>query len=289
MGTSTFLDEIKMMQKGACSRISILGCGWLGLPLAQCLVGDGFFINGSTTSAEKLNLLSNLGINAYQLNCNPALECHSTKEFFNSDCLFLNIPFRRDLEDPSFYEHQIDSVIEAVEKSSIRFVIFAGSTSIYPSYLENACETEEFQCEDSRAQILKNIEIKLLSSKCFKATVLRFAGLYGGSRKIGSFLSGKTVTRSADSPVNLVHLDDCLQIIRQVIVKQIYGEVLNVCSDVHPTRRNLYEQAALILGKEPPHFIEDASAIKKIVSNTKLKTLLDYQFLHPDPMKDLNI
>ena len=34
--------------------IGILGCGWLGLPLAQQLVEDGHIVRGSTTQNSKL-------------------------------------------------------------------------------------------------------------------------------------------------------------------------------------------------------------------------------------------
>ena len=35
-------------------QVSILGCGWLGLPLAKSLIEKGFSVNGSTTSVEKI-------------------------------------------------------------------------------------------------------------------------------------------------------------------------------------------------------------------------------------------
>ena len=38
-------------------QISILGCGWLGLPLAQQLVHEGYQIHGATTSEKKLIVL----------------------------------------------------------------------------------------------------------------------------------------------------------------------------------------------------------------------------------------
>ena len=42
-------------------QISILGCGWLGLPLAKALLEKGFSVKGSTTSVQKLPLLKNIG------------------------------------------------------------------------------------------------------------------------------------------------------------------------------------------------------------------------------------
>ena len=38
-------------------RISILGCGWLGLPLAKELLDRSFEVKGSTTSSNKLDQL----------------------------------------------------------------------------------------------------------------------------------------------------------------------------------------------------------------------------------------
>ena len=49
------------------TQISILGCGWLGLPLAKALLENSFLVNGSTTSIEKLSVLENSGIQGFQI------------------------------------------------------------------------------------------------------------------------------------------------------------------------------------------------------------------------------
>ena len=49
-------------------QISILGCGWLGFPLAQQLMCQGFQIKGATTSESKLSVLQNAGISPFLLN-----------------------------------------------------------------------------------------------------------------------------------------------------------------------------------------------------------------------------
>ena len=38
-------------------RVSVLGCGWLGKPLAISLLDEGYSVKGSTTSEDKLELL----------------------------------------------------------------------------------------------------------------------------------------------------------------------------------------------------------------------------------------
>ena len=45
------------------SKISILGCGWLGLPLAKSLLKKKHELKTSTTSPEKMEKLENLGLN----------------------------------------------------------------------------------------------------------------------------------------------------------------------------------------------------------------------------------
>ena len=45
--------------------IGILGCGWLGLPLAKKLIEKGYSVNGTTTSSNKLKVLQNAGINPF--------------------------------------------------------------------------------------------------------------------------------------------------------------------------------------------------------------------------------
>jgi len=54
-------------------RISILGCGWLGLQLAKRLreLDITSTIKGSTTSSEKLETFKNEGIQAFNFNLNP--------------------------------------------------------------------------------------------------------------------------------------------------------------------------------------------------------------------------
>lgn len=47
--------------------ISILGCGCMGVPLAEEFIKDGINIKGSTSTHEKLELLRQKGIQAYHI------------------------------------------------------------------------------------------------------------------------------------------------------------------------------------------------------------------------------
>lgn len=264
--------------------VSVLGCGWLGLPLAQRLVREGYLVKGSTTRPEKLPILERSNITPFLIQCLPGIHGRDLKVFFQSSVLFLNIPFRRNLADPSDYQRQIESVILHARSSPIEFVIFAGSTSVYPDSMPDAREDAPFIPDNRRARVLYDIEQSLLGNSHFQATVIRFGGLYGGTRKIGGFLAEKKEVQGGDRPVNLIHRDDCIEIVVRIIAQDIRGEILNACSDGHPTRRELYTKAALRIGLDPPQFEEEPPASHKIVRNGKLKKLLNYTFQHPDPL-----
>ena len=48
-----------MIQK---DKIGIIGCGWLGLPLAKLFLKNDFLVKGSTTSKEKIKNLKSHNI-----------------------------------------------------------------------------------------------------------------------------------------------------------------------------------------------------------------------------------
>ena len=113
------------------------------------------------------------------------------------------------------------------------------------------------------------------------------AGLYGPDRHPARFLSGKKNLKNGDAPVNLIHRDDCIAIISQIIEGTISGEIFNCCSDGHPSRKEFYTKASIVAKLPPPHFLEENTFSFKIVSNKKLKQKLNYSFIHPDPMTSI--
>lgn len=266
--------------------VSILGCGWLGLPLARQLVKRGYTVKGSTTTPKKLETFKEFRIEPFLIECSPELGGKRVKFFFLSDTLFLNIPFRRDLKDPRFYRDQIESVLSYVYTSPIRFIVFASSTAVYPESCAHALEDGLFRPDNPRAKVLYEIEQFLLRHDQFKTTIIRFGGLYGPQRKIGGFMAGRKDVPDGEKPVNLIHLDDAVNIAARVITKDIRGEIFNAVSDKHPTRKRLYTRMALKEGLEPPQFLQEPAKVYKIITNDKVKQRLGYIFQHPDPLKD---
>jgi len=265
--------------------ISILGCGWVGLPLGKMLLEDGYHVKGSGTSTKTFDQLKDAQIEPYLITCRPELHGEDIDEFFKADVLVVTIPFKRDLANPYFYKEQIDSVIGHVHQSPIRFVILTSSTSVYPDTNREVSEHDTFVAVDPRAEVLLATENDLMSSKFFYSTIVRFAGLYGYDRKPGRFLAGQRNIGSGNSRVNFIHRDDAVGILREIIRQDVQGEIFNGCSDKHPTRREFYIKAAQNLGLPAPEFDETIAAKYKIVDNSKVKERLNYYFKYPDPMK----
>jgi len=263
--------------------ISILGCGWLGLPLGESLVRRGYRVKGSTTTPEKLERIAGAGIEPFLVRLDAAGEALDADSFFDADALFLNVPpSRRRADVEAWYAGCVEQAAAAVEAARVGFVVFAGSTSVYPDLGRLVAEDDAGEPEAASGRALLAAERRLQAGP-FDVTVLRYAGLYGYDRQPGRFLAGRTGLAGADAPVNLVHRDDAVAVAAAVLERGVRGEVFNVCADAHPPRGVFYTREALKLGLAPPAFTDEAAPFK-VVDNSRLKARLGYRFRHPDPL-----
>jgi nucleoside-diphosphate-sugar epimerase len=266
--------------------ISILGCGWVGLPLGQQLLTEGHTVKGSTTSDEKIKTLEQAGIEAYQIEFNPTMQCSDCTEFWDTDLLIIDIPPDRKRDDvDEYFPNIIQSVIEQIEEHRIGKVIFISSTSVYPNEGKIVQEKDAGPASRDSGRALLRSE-HMLFEQNFETTVLRLAGLYGYDRHPVYYLSGRQNLSRGKAPVNLIHRDDVIEITSRIIKDDVMGEVFNVCSDGHPPRKALYTAAAEHFNVDPPSFAEEngEDTNYKIVSNEKVKKYLGYTFYYPNPM-----
>jgi len=265
-------------------KISVLGCGWLGLPLACELLNNGNMVNGSTRDPDKIIQIKENGIKPFLLELSPDMICENAEEFFDSEILILNIPPARRDDIVDFHPRQIQSIIDAVNIYPVKNVIFTSSTSVYPELNREVTEDETSEPQKNSGRALKIAEDMLLGESGFNTTVLRLAGLVGYDRNPRNFLKKRRVIHKINSPVNLVHRDDCIGVIMEIINRDIWGEVFNVCCDTHPRRIEFYKSEAEKAGLEIEDPGEIAPSDFKLVSNKKLKDSLKYSFKYPDPL-----
>ncbi len=265
--------------------ISILGAGWLGLPLGQFLVEKGYHVKGSTTSDSKISKIQAAGMQAFLLRVGDQVAGINVVDFFDSDILILNIPpSRRNLAIEETYPKQVAAVLEKAKLKGVSKIIFASSTGVYGN--ENATVTEQTTLRPTRKSGKALVQAEQLVKKSgLDWIVLRFAGLVGKDRKAGKFLAGRKDVKNSRSYVNLVHQEDCINVIYRLLLADHWNEIFNVCSDHHPQKEAYYTAQALKEGLEPPSFLHSTSNDFKIVSNKKLKDVLNYSFIYPDPMQ----
>lgn len=267
-------------------RVSILGCGWLGLPLGECLLGCGYSVKGSVTSVEKLDLIRSSGIDACQLVLNESSLEIDDWSFFETDILIISIPPRRIGGIEHVFPAQIETLIPLILKYKIRRVIFISSTSVYSENKQIATENDLLLPQKSNGEALVLAENLLTSQTEFETTVIRFGGLIGADRNPARFLqkSGKLI---ANVPVNLIHQDDCIGIITAILERDLWGETLNACCPEHPLKRDFYGKASEISGLSLPEF-SDGDSEYKIVDSSKLVRLTGYSFKYNSPLDYLN-
>jgi len=254
--------------------VSILGCGWFGLPLAQHLIKKGYQIKGSTTTESKISILKQLGIESFLIK--DELTVKSNEALFNNDIIVINIPPRNiDKQEGSHYK-MMQTVASLIPNQT--HVIFISSTAVYPN--TNGIVTEEDASYDTKSRggvFLREIEDLFIKEGRFNTTIVRFAGLYNEERHPGRFLSKKPNVDGKENPINMIHLEDCIGVIDSIISQSISNTVLNACSPNHPTKESFYGQSAKALNITPPNF-SDIAAPYKYVSSDKLLELTGYEF-----------
>lgn len=263
--------------------ISILGCGWLGMPLAMRFLKEGYQVKGSTTTPARLSQLENLGIYPSLVQLQEGADTEALQAFLQAEILVISFPPGLRAGKGEAYLQQMHFLAEALRQVNTPYLLFTSSTSVYPDLNRVVSEADE-NLPQVREHVLCQAEDLLRRLPGKKLTVVRLAGLAGEDRHPGRFLAGKTQVPNPLAPVNLVHQADCVEILYQVVARQCWGHSFNASADAHPTRQDYYTAAALSLGLEPPVFAPPSPGdASKIISNEKVKQALDFTFQYPDP------
>ncbi len=262
-------------------QISILGCGWLGLPLAEHLIEKGYTIKGSTTSPNRIGELESKEIEAFIIELFPDKILGNYQDFLqNSKTLIIDIPPKLRGENPVSFVAKMKTFLQkAILNSTIENVLFISSTSVYGDEVINVTEETLEKPETLSGKELLETEHFLQQQTHFKTTILRFGGLIGGSRNPAKSLSGKTNMATPNAPINLIHQDDCIGIITAIIKQNFWNQKLNASTPFHPTRQEYYTAIAQELGLPFPAF-EQSHDSGKVIDSSKLILELGYNFIH---------
>ncbi|MGM0582618.1 MAG: SDR family NAD(P)-dependent oxidoreductase [Bacteroidota bacterium] len=259
--------------------VSILGCGWLGFPLAKKLKKLGYEVRGSTTTASKMLEMKEAGIKAYSIHL-PNDDLNS--EFFKSDYLIINIPPKTSKKGVNHHIESLKPILKYIP--STQKIIYISATSVYPKVDHPINEDHELDKQSERAQAL--IQAEELLHKTFeeRLTIIRFGGLLGYERIPGRYYSGKKLAQHHQK-VNYIHRDDAIGIISAVLKQEKWGYLFNGIAPIHPTKKEVFTKNSEDFKFEAPQFENTKQELtNRIIESYKIELNLDYSFIYPDPL-----
>lgn len=259
--------------------ISILGCGWLGMPLAKELATKGHIIKGSTTGREKIANLSTEGIIPYQIKLLEEGIQGDIEAFLNdAEVLIINIPPGLRQDPAGNFIAKMGRLKDQIDRSHLGHIILVSSTSVFDDREDFPVYTEDVVPNSNQLISKQLIAVEeLMISKDFKTSIIRFGGLYGPGRHPVNYLAGRKDINDRKAPVNLIHRDDSIGLIVSIIESGSPGIFHGVNPD-HPTKEEYYKEIAQKLHMALPEFDHFKASKGKIISSIRVGQELGYAF-----------
>ena len=260
------------------NKIGIIGCGWLGLPLAKEFISNNYKVKGSTTTKEKLKILKNQGIEAYLIEIAENSISDSIDSFlYELDILIVDIPPKIRKEVNTSYSEKIKRLIK--QSNKVKNILFISSTSVYGS-MQGKIDSNTITLPDSEngKEILKTENI--IKNK--NNTILRFGGLIGEERNPLKYLIQKEEILNSDAPINYIHLKDCIGIINAIISKGKWGETYSAVAPFHPSKIEYYNYICDYKKIKRLNFSNKKTEINKEIYDDRIKNELNYTFKFSD-------
>ncbi|TXD75114.1 SDR family NAD(P)-dependent oxidoreductase [Aequorivita antarctica] len=260
--------------------IAITGLGWLGQPLGYRLASLGYTVKGSVTTIEKATLLQQNGFDVYPVEISEnGIEGEIQALLNNADCLVIMIPPGLRKNTGADYVLKMAHLVAAINESAVSKIILVSSTSVYDDSQGNVTEKNEPRPETIAGKQLRQVEELFINSEELQTTIVRFGGLIGGTRQPAKYLAGRKDLSDGNAPVNLIHREDCINILVEILKQDAFGKIFNAVNPNHPRKSDYYIQKAEELGLELPSFAENSTdEVYKQVDSENLKMILNYSF-----------
>lgn len=205
-------------------KILIVGCGQMGISVAELLVSGGMTVYGARRNVQalpefitpvSLDLTQPESLDVLAEHCWQAVIVTLTADTFSEQA------YR------STYVDGLDHLLQALKKhqpsaevAPLPLILFASSTSIYHqndgSWID---ETSETQPVSFSGCCMLEAE-RLLDSAAFPTVAIRFGGIYGagrGGRLLNQLGDGKICPAKPKKYSNRIHIEDCAALLAYLI------------------------------------------------------------------------
>jgi nucleoside-diphosphate-sugar epimerase len=261
--------------------VAIIGCGWLGHALAKQLLIEQYLVTVTVQSEEKKQKLCEENINAEQLSL-PVLDPKSlVLSVFTHDTLIISItPQLR--QGRSDYPEKVAQLVEMAELGNVKKIVLLSTTAIYNGLSGLVDEQSVLDMNADKVAIINTAE-QTVRSFSGTSVILRLAGLVGPERHPGRFLQGKKVLAEPQSFINLIHQDDAVGVLMEIIANEDISGTYNAVSATETSKQHYYHAAANALNLPAPEFsFETSMHFGKRINDAKLRNSFNYQFTHDD-------
>jgi len=234
--------------------IAVIGCGWLGLPIAADLAERGFNVIGTTTREERISEIEARGVRSriYRIGDPKPPQAEG---------YVINVPPSKSTDYVTSLRATADQL---PPKSNVLFIsttsVYTGKQDIFPEsqVVPGIASPSDYTTTSKHSSIpisdLIMAEGVFWSGPKGLGTILRCGGLVGPGREPGLFLAGKRDVPDPDKLVSISPLDEVVYMVALIIATGDWGKVINAVERDRPTRKDFYTQAALNLGLTPPIF-----------------------------------
>lgn len=280
-------------------RVLVVGCGYVGLPLAMELARLGHTVYGLRRSAGAHELLQRAGVTPLLADITQPDSLAKLPRDFDWVVNCVASGGGGVDEYRSLYLEGVRNLIEWLvpgRANGTPRVVYTSSTGVYGQNDGSLVdESSPTQPASETARVLVAAEQVLLAAgreKSFPAMVLRAAGIYGPERGylLKQFLRGDARIEGAGArTLNMIHRDDLIRAIIAALERGRGGEIYNVTDDQPVSQVEFYRWLAAKLNQPlPPTIPEDAAVPRKRgltnkrIANRKLKAELGFSFIYPD-------
>ena len=263
-------------------RIGVLGCGWLGLGLAQSYVTDDFVVHGSRQSRKDADSLQEHGIYGFIVQISEKHDSGNLSEFLRGvSRLFLTFPPGLRKNPKQDFVAVIHNLLPHIHRSEVKEVVFTSSTGVYGPQQGLVTPSTVPQPQTESGRQLLEVEGILLSQDGFSTQIVRLGGLLGGDRHPVKQLAKLTVVDNPQAPINLIHKADAIGLLRHLADQAPWQSIYHGVAPWHPTKQDFYEQAAKEMQLPLPKFAIEPGNTNKVVTDPKVETFFGYPFIEP--------